>query len=176
MKKIFWLILLLFLAGNMIYFVSDQEWRGRVDHAPNETIEVSLFFVDEAILLRSDCSATQEIKISISPSGDVVEATIKELLSGVPKSHRGKGLIDKFYNNGFLPSEIGSLSQYYKRITITRKTAVIDFRAEAMVYLNAAACLQAAVKSPIIKTLQQFPGIDSVEFSIEGQIITEWDA
>ena len=41
---------------------------------------------------------------------------------------------------------------------------------------NAAACAQVAAKSSIERTLLQFHGVRAVAYSIDGEIVDEWDA
>ena len=45
-----------------------------------------------------------------------------------------------------------------------------------MEYLNNAACAQAVVKAPIVMTLLAFDEIESVQWEIDGEVVTEWDA
>jgi hypothetical protein len=46
----------------------------------------------------------------------------------------------------------------------------------ALPILNAAACAQVAAKSSIEGTLLQFHGVRAVAYSIDGEIVDEWDA
>lgn len=69
-----------------------------------------------------------------------------------------------------------SLKDHYNGVTIKNGVAIVDFDQPALGRLNSAACMQAMTKTPIEKTLKEFPTIKSVEYSIDGKIHTEWDA
>ncbi len=69
-----------------------------------------------------------------------------------------------------------ALQPLYNGIKLQGTTAIVDFKRAALTYLDSPACMQAAIKSPIEKTLLQYPTIKKVEYSIEGKIKTDWDA
>lgn len=75
-----------------------------------------------------------------------------------------------------LEENLPEIKQYYNGVTIKDGVATVDFDKPALSRLNSAACMQAMAKTPIEKTLKQFPTIKRVEYSIDGRLVTEWDA
>ncbi len=71
---------------------------------------------------------------------------------------------------------IPELKDHYNGVTIKNKVAIIDFDRPALSRLNSAACMQTMTKTPIEKTLLQYPTITKVEYSINGEVFDEWDA
>ena len=57
-----------------------------------------------------------------------------------------------------------------------RNSCLKAFGGAALAYLNSTACVQAAAKTPIIRTLLEFQGIDEVVWEIDGEIFDAWDA
>lgn len=72
--------------------------------------------------------------------------------------------------------DLTELKPFYNKITINNKVATVDFDSGALKYLDSAACMQQSFKSPIEKTLKQFPTITNVQYSIDGKVKTDWDA
>ncbi len=75
-----------------------------------------------------------------------------------------------------LEENVPDIKAYYNGVTIKNGVAIVDFDKAALGRLNSAACMQASIKSPIEKTLKQFPTIKSVEYSIDGKLFDQWDA
>jgi hypothetical protein len=69
-----------------------------------------------------------------------------------------------------------SLKDHYNGVTIRSGVAIVDFDQPALSRLNSPACMQTMTKTPIEKTLKEFPTIKSVEYSIDGEVFDEWDA
>ncbi len=102
----------------------------------------------------TDCGATYPVVRVVPKTLAVADASMRELFEVA----------------------IPSLKNHYNGITIRNKVAVIDFDKGALGVLDGPACTQQSVKSPIEKTLLQYPTIKSVEYSIDGVVKKDWDA
>ena len=74
------------------------------------------------------------------------------------------------------PEGTQPLSDYFSGVRLEERTAIVGFGGAALAYLNSTACVQAAAKTPIIRTLLEFQGIDEVVWEIDGEIFDAWDA
>ncbi len=115
---------------------------------------------------------------ALPKSEDVENAALKALLGGpLPEEAR-----DEFMNifstpAGIAPSTtIKPLGEYYKGVKVEGDVATVDFSKEAMAYLDAVPGSSSMVKWSIEKTLFQFGTIKKVQYSIDGKVVTEWDA
>ena len=61
-------------------------------------------------------------------------------------------------------------------VTIEEGIATVDFMPQALETLNTAAGIQMQVKAAIEASLLQFSTVDWVQYSINGEVYTEWDA
>lgn len=69
------------------------------------------------------------------------------------------------------------ISNYYRGIDIKNEVATVNFTPEAREYLGLAVSgISAEYTNSIKKTLLQFDTIKKVQYSIDGKIITDWDA
>lgn len=123
----------------------------------------------------TSCGITRAVVRSIGKTTDPYGATLKALFAGPTSQEKNESL-----TTAFAPSadqkDLKPLSSYYKSVSIQDSIAYVDFTPEALTYLNSPACMQEAVKRPIENTLKQFPDIDQVEYSINGNVFREWDA
>ncbi len=141
-----------------------------------EKYTINLYFIDTAKHDNGDCAATL-ITTRIIENDKVTEDTvIRLLLKGVSKEEEKRGLSDSFLPAPYFQTGTKPLIDYYKGITITDDTAIINFEKESLPYLNGPACNQFSVKSPIEKTLLELPHVRKVEYAIDGEIIEGWDA
>jgi hypothetical protein len=93
---------------------------------------------------------------------------------------------NKKLSNPFLPEAIRSsshfegakpLAAYYRGARIEGQAFIISFSGDAMRYLNNAAGIQEFVKGAIVSTIQKnFPAVKEVQYEIDGEIVSEWDA
>ena len=129
-------------------------------------VELTIFLSDEQGIIDGDCSAVlPEVRtIPALPPAEQPTAAVREVLRDVTPS---SGL----HSPGTLP-----LIDYFNGVTIQNGTAVLAFGGGALEYLNAAACAQFAAKSPMERTLLEFPDVQRIEYEIDGQIFDEWDA
>jgi hypothetical protein len=102
----------------------------------------------------TDCGATMLVKKTVPKTTAVADASIRVLIR----------------------DSLPQLKGAYNGVTIKDKVATVDFTAAALPYLNGAACMQQATKTPIEKTLLQYPTIIEVQYSIDGKVYTLWDA
>lgn len=101
-----------------------------------------------------NCNATQPVQKTVLKTTAVADASMRALIDGYFTALQGT----------------------YNGVVIKDGVAIVDFDKKALSTLNSAICMQASVKTPIEKTLKQFPTIKSVKYSIDGEIFTEWDA
>lgn len=128
--------------------------------------ELTIFLSDEQGIIDGDCAAVlPEVRtIPALPPGELPAAAIREVLRDVTPS---PGL----HSPGTL-----SLIDYFSGVSIQNGTATLAFDGGALEYLNNAACAQIAVKSPMERTLLEFPDVHRIEYEIDGQVFDEWDA
>ena len=73
---------------------------------------------------------------------------------------------------GILP-----LGSYLRGARIEKGTFIIGFSTGAMQYLNNTAAIQQVVKGAIEATIMKnFPDIKKIDYEIDGEIISDWDA
>jgi len=120
----------------------------------SETLTVKLHLRDQQQIQTSDCSATRVVERTIPKTPRVADAALRLLFQ----------------------EELTELLPVFQGVTISGGVARLDFRPEALTYLNSAACMQQTFKAPIEKTLKEFPTVQRVEYSINGKLFEEWDA
>lgn len=129
-------------------------------------VELTIYISDEQGIIDGDCGAVrlEARTVPARPTDQLPAAAIREVLRDVSPS---PGL----HRPGTLP-----LVDYFSGVTIQNGTAILAFDGGALEYLNNAACAQIAVKSPMERTLLEFPDVQRIEYEIDGEIFTEWDA
>ena len=139
-------------------------------------VKIKLYFADDT----DYCTAQKFVEREIEKQPAIADATLRLLFEGPTEAEKSD---ENFYHAFEAPywmpegEVIGPLSDYFKSVKIKpEKRAVVDFDKVAERYLNQPACAAASVMSPIIETLKQFPSVEEVEFSLDGEVITEWDA
>lgn len=135
-----------------------------------EMMSVTLYFGDQDVIAVSDCSATKSVTRSIVKTASVADSTLRLLFQGVTQAEKAQGLVSIF------DSFERPLAESYRGISVAHGVATVKFTAPAMSYLNSAACMQQVIKASIEQTLLEFPSIQSVQYSVDGKIVTEWDA
>ena len=98
----------------------------------------------------------------------------------------GDQAVDTKLKAPFSPKSIAStspgkdalpLSSYYRGVKLRGETIVVSFSDGAMRYLNNTVSIQQFVKGSIEKTLMlHFPTVKTIEYEIDGAIVSEWDA
>ncbi len=142
-----------------------------------ETLSVTLYFGDREVIEESDCGATKPVKRTIAKTPSVADATLRLLFQGATPQERAQGYSSDFdWDSDGMGDPLEPLLSYYRGVTVVNGIATVKFTGGAMAYLNNTSCMQEAVKTPIFDTLMQFPSIKSIQFSVDGEIITEWDA
>ena len=69
------------------------------------------------------------------------------------------------------------LAAYYRGARLQKGKIIVAFSGEAMRYLNSTVSIQMVVKGSIERTLQlHFPAVKTVEYEIDGKVVSEWDA
>ncbi len=127
-------------------------------------VDQIIFVSNEQGIVDGDCSAVLMEVRQVAASQDRPTAAIREVLRDAHPS-------PSLHQPGTLP-----LIDYFRGVRIEDGSAIVSFDGPALEYLNNAACAQAAIKSPIERTLIQFLGVQRVEYEIDGSIFDEWDA
>lgn len=135
-----------------------------------ETMGVTLYFGNQDIIASSDCAAVLPTTRRIQKTVSVADAALRLLFQGPTAAEKSAGMTASF------EMFERPLGDFYQGVTITNGVATVRFTEAALDYLNNAACIQDTVKAPIEQTLLQFPSIKSIQYSIDGEIFTEWDA
>ena len=91
---------------------------------------------------------------SIAPTSQIIDTTLKLLFQV------------------YLPK----LKSEYIDVSVASGIAIVNFKQGANAYLQAPPGIQAEYTNSIRKTLLQFGAIQEVEYAIDGQVITGWDA
>jgi hypothetical protein len=116
-------------------------------------VKLKLHFQDTKGIAQ-DCEATMLVERTIAPTPRLAAAALDILFTeSLPK-----------------------IRSAFHAVTITNGVATLDFAPAALEYLNGPACEQASYKAPIEQTLKEFSTVKSVQYSIDGQLHTEWDA
>jgi hypothetical protein len=69
------------------------------------------------------------------------------------------------------------LFQSYRGLRKKGKTVTLCFTGESMVYLNAAITLGEAIQGALERTIKlHAPDCKKVEYEVDGEVVTEWDA
>jgi spore germination protein GerM len=153
---------------------------GTTTHPTQETQNIKLYYSNTKNPKYSgnECSFVAPVTRTINKTQTTAHAALKELFKGPTAQEKAQGFVsplEKPLDNGS-GQQVGPLGNYYLGVSITNGTAVVNFKPEAMRYLNSPACIQGLVKTTIEKTLKQFPTVKKVEYAIDGEVVTEWDA
>jgi hypothetical protein len=97
----------------------------------------------------------------------------------------GDQVANRKLSASFQPKSLSSTSQfegalplasYYRGARLDGKTFTISFSAEAMRYLDNTVAIQQLVKGAIEGTVKRnFPAVDTIQYQIDGKIVTDWD-
>jgi hypothetical protein len=120
------------------------------------TTNVRVFWNDDAAAIAGDCSVMQGFEREIRETPAVGQASITALLEGPTAAEEAEGF------SSSIPKEVTLNS-----LRIESGTAYADFSSE----LNqvAGSCRVLAITTQIQETLQQFPTVDSVKISVDGE-------
>ena len=125
---------------------------------------------------------------TIPGTASVLKNALIALFKGPTEEERAKGLSAYFspetvedYNTECQKKRdagtLKPLGRYFIGATILHDgTAVIDFRPDAMCYLENTPGNASRVMEPIERTARQFPSVKDVQYSINGKRVGGWDA
>jgi spore germination protein GerM len=123
------------------------------------------------------------VERSVKRTKSVADAALRELFKGETEAERKKGLTTGFTVDSIVTGRtecarylMKPLGEYYLGVSIKKGVATINFRPEAECYLQSAIFMMNRVMNPIDATLKQFKSIKEVQYALNGEIITEWDA
>ncbi len=144
------------------------------------TMKIKLYFPKDDPNAEIELVAVER---TVKRTNRVADAVVRELLKGVNETERKKGLTSVYAVKDIVTGreECGSekmkpLAAYFLGVSVKKGTAVVNFRPEAECYLQSAITMMNFVMDPIDKTLKQFKSIKTVEYALDGKVITEWDA
>ncbi len=133
-----------------------------------DTEEVTLFFYSESDLQNAFFDHPVQVMRTVPQSENTADATLRLLFAGPTAEERSRG--------ARVSTDLTRLGPLYLGVRIDGKTAIVNFKREALEILNSAAARQFMAKEPIRSTLLQFPDVHTVEYAIDGVIFDEWDA
>lgn len=154
---------------------ADTAGRHDTEAADGATAEVTLYFTDTDQLRTADCSAVLPTTRTVTDSMTTPDAVLRLLLAGVTPNEKAGGLSSQYEPAPAIGSN-RPLVDFFRGVEVIDGVAYVDFTQGALAYLNNAACLQGAVKQPMVRTLTQFPAIGRVVFRIDGRVFEDWDA
>lgn len=125
---------------------------------------------------QQSCGALSATQRQISSDAFSPLEVMKVLLAGPTVDERSRGLLDPFGQATTFGRETERLGAHLLSVSIDGTLAVVDFAPPAMSWLNGPACVQESVKTPMLRTLKELFGADTVEFAVEGTIVKDWDA
>ena len=71
----------------------------------------------------------------------------------------------------------GPLYQYFRGVRKKGKTVTLRFSGDAMLYLDSPITLSQSIQGALEKTIKlHSPDCKIVEYEVDGQVVTEWDA
>jgi len=135
---------------------------------PSTTSTLTIYFYSKNDVEQATYEATFPVTRIIPKTSAVADATLKALFTGPTPAEQEKGAHTMY--------ALSALGEYYLGVTVRDGVAIVNFKPDALKYLNAAAGTQLQVKAAIEATLKHFSSVKSVEYSIDGKIYTEWDA
>lgn len=143
-----------------------------------ETVRTFLIWFPDSALpeFQQSCGALSSTERQISTDTFSPLEVIKVLLAGPTVDERARGLLDPFGQATTFGREPDRLGAHLRSVSIDGTVAVMDFAPPAMSWLNGPACVQESVKTPMLRTLKELFGVDTVEFAVEGTIVKDWDA
>ena len=136
---------------------------------PPRTQDVTLYFYSQSDLRNATFDDPVAVTRTVSGTGAVaMDAALTLLFAGPTKAEKLEGALTS--------DDLQSLAPLYLGVWKEGTTVVVNFDTEALTVLNSAAARQFMAKEPMRQTLLQFEGIEDVEYAINGEIFTEWDA
>lgn len=136
---------------------------------PSETKGIQLYYYSLRDLNAATFDQPVIVARTVTYRGDIAQAAVWELLKG-PSRDEARRL------NARTSQDLSALGPLLIGVTVDGDTATVNFKKEALAILNSAAARQMMAKAPIEKTLLQFPEIKKVQYAIDGEVFTEWDA
>jgi len=138
--------------------------------APSESKGVQLYYYSLRDLNNATYDQPVIVARTISYKENMLyDAAVRELLKG-PSKDEARRL------NARMSDDLRSLADDLIDVKVEGDTATVNFKQSALEILNSAAARQMMVKTPIEKTLLQFPEVKKVQYAIDGTVFTEWDA
>jgi len=136
----------------------------------NISLIISIYFPNDPSLVEPFAKPSDRV-ISIHSRDNNINWVLKELLQGPTESELAQGYFSTF-DTKTIP-----LIRTYQKIEVKNNIAYVYFDSRALEYLNAPAAEQLVTKESIEKTLQSFnKQIEKIEYVIDGEVYTEWDA
>ncbi len=138
--------------------------------APSESKGVQLYYYSLKDLNNATYDEPVIVARTISYNENMLyDAAVRELLKG-PSKDEARRL------NARMSDDLRGLADDLIDVKAEGDTVTVNFKQSALEVLNSAAARQMMAKTPIEKTLLQFPEIKNVKYAIDGKEFTEWDA
>lgn len=134
----------------------------------DQTQTITLYFYSEEDLETASGVPSVTVTRTVNAADATPDHALRLLFQGPTQEEQSRGA--RSFEN------LSDLRSSYLGITMDDGTAIIDFERNALPWLNGAAAMQGMIKTPMEETLMQFPGVTDVQYAIDGEIFTEWDA
>lgn len=149
-------ILFLATAAAVGYLIFGQ----KETQVPLETMAVKVYFNNSNLDPEYSCNKVFPVEREIKKTAAVARAALEELLRGATEADKQEGFFTSI-NPGVK----------IQKLAIENKTARVDFD-EQLEFQMGGSCRVAAIRAQITQTLKQFPTIENVIISIDGETET----
>ncbi len=149
---IFLFIIIAITAGFILLFVFGIE-----ESSQEEEIVVKIYFNNDRLDPQVSCDKVFPVEREISGTQAVARAALEQLLKGPTPQEEEEGFFTSI-NQGVKIQDL----------TIENGTARVDFDGQLQ-FQVAGSCRVAAIRAQITETLKQFPTVDDVLISIDGE-------
>lgn len=129
---------------------------------------VTLFFYSGNDLANAEFTNPVPVLRTVDVSDPVMDVALRLLFAGPTPEEQTMGARTS--------DDLAFLSGHFLGARQEADAAIVNFDADALQVLNSAAARQLMVKAPIERTVQQFPNVTRVVYTIDGTPYDQWDA
>ena len=133
-----------------------------------KTLSIRVFFTNpRRPEFAHTCAAGEFVKRTIPFTQQVADAALRQVFAGPTAREKARGI-----------DAPPPLARFYRGVSIRKGVATVNFRpgAQKLLRTSGPACTTEKALAPLDQTLRQFKTITSVQYAINGHIITNWDA
>lgn len=134
---------------------------------PSSDSTVTLFFYSDGDLQNASFENPVVVQRTV-PQENAMDTALRALFDGPTD--------EEVLAGARTSDDLTSLQDLYLGVRTEGNNAIVNFANDALKILNSAAARQLMAKEPIQRTLMQFPGIQNVQYEIDGELFDEWDA